>query len=1668
MPIVADLMTHHADRIGLSATLGEAAAVMVRSRISSVIIVEGVEVLGIVTERDILHAMRLHQDPSLPVADIMSSPVQTVSADKEFREAYRDAARKGIRHLVVVDADKSIVGVVTETDFRRHLGLDFFRQLTNVDSLMDRDFPRLEAGATLDEAVAAMENARATSVVVVDGATPVGIVTERDVVRLFVENDSAKTLHEVMTHPVATVTVDTSLADAAQTMLDHHFRHLAVLDQTGHLVGLLTEHSLMRPLELDLVDAALADRIELSIANAASEKHLSRNERYQRALLDNFPFLVWLKDTESRYLAVNKPFAEAAGLASSDAMSGMTDLDVWPQDLAEHYRADDLAVMATGQKKYVLEEIAARGGRLWHETYKAPVIDAEGRTLGTVGFARDITVRRRTEEAIIIRNAALAGLLRGERLESLLELIALSAETELPDFVCSILLVSDDGRHLRLGAAPSLPESSQAALDGIDIAEGVGTSGTAAFRRSRVVIEDVYKDPKGKFFHDFAAAAGITSGWSEPIFAPDGELLGTFAAYHTKVRAPNENQYELLRQASQLAALVISHYRSADRLQASLTTFRGIFDSVDEALLLLDQTGSFVDVNPRAEQLSGYSRSELVGSTYHDLMAEGLNDPGQIDAFIAGALLGEPQVFEFWVLSKTGRIFPVEVRFRPGKYFGRDVIIVSAQDICERKAAAQRLEVERDLAEALAGGRSREALYPLLLDISLRFPEFECGGLYLREQDGGYRLLEHRGLSDQFVDAVSHFPSSSSQAEFLAQGEVVCSCQEMGSCCNNFSLIHEDLLQREGVRCVTVLPVVVNSLVVACISLGSRNATQVSHGTYLALLSLGQHFSQTLLRLEAQEETLCLQQNLSGLFDALRDFLFVIDPQGLILHCNHAVTELLGYAPGALVGQPFSVVHPPAMREMVNKLVAEMVTGQRSSSPLPILRHDGKQVMVETRVAPGYWNGKPVLLGVSQDISERLLAEERQKLAASVFDNAHEGIMVTDPQGRIVEINSTFSELTGYTRQEAVGQTADLLKSGHHAPEFYLNMWQTIRAEGYWRGEVWNRKKNGEIFVELLTISTVRDRQGEISHFVGIFSDITLLKEHQQRLEHLAHFDPLTQLPNRMLLGDRMQLAMAQTGRNGKTLGVCYLDLDGFKPVNDLYGHATGDRLLVEVAQRLKACVRGGDTVSRLGGDEFVMLLSGLENVHECDLAVGRVIHMLTQPFLIGGHSIAISASIGVTLFPHDGSDADTLLRHADQAMYEAKQAGRNRHHLFDPENDRRARQRREEVGEVRRGLSKGEFELYYQPKVNMREGDVLGAEALIRWHHPERGLLLPGQFLHIIENSELSIELGDWVISESLRQLDEWVGQGLDISVSINIAGNHLQHPKFARHLGEFLAAHPRVPASRLELEVLETAALEDIALVADLFAECRQLGVSFALDDFGTGYSSLTYFRRLPADMLKIDQSFVRDMLDDPEDMAIVEGVIGLTKAFKRQVIAEGVETVEHGLVLLILGCDLAQGYGIARPMPASELPDWIRQFRPHDLWSSATAFNWSREDIPLLIAEAEHNRWIKALNAYLDAPIGLESAPETDHRKCRFGHWYHSEKSQRYTVSEGFLAIDPIHRHLHEVGLDLIALHLAGDDLAVSQRRPELDRASAALTECIQLVQAEMLISTQISKR
>jgi diguanylate cyclase (GGDEF)-like protein/PAS domain S-box-containing protein len=679
----------------------------------------------------------------------------------------------------------------------------------------------------------------------------------------------------------------------------------------------------------------------------------------------------------------------------------------------------------------------------------------------------------------------------------------------------------------------------------------------------------------------------------------------------------------------------------------------------------------------------------------------------------------------------------------------------------------------------------------------------------------------------------------------------------------------------------------------------------------------------------------------SAALESTVDGILVVDASGRISRWNQKFVDLWRVPAPLLLAQQDApvldfvtaqVLQPELFLARVRQLYAQ----PDANSEDTLLLTDGRvferytqpQRMGDTIVGR-FWSFR--------DITERKQSEAKLLLAASVFSHAREGIMITAADGSIIDVNDTFTRITGYDRAEVLGRKPHVLKSGRHGPDFYAALWRDLSVKGHWYGEIWNQRKNGQVYAEMCTISAVYDEQGCVQHFVALFTDISAIKEHERQLERMAHFDMLTALPNRVLLADRLQLAMAQAQRRAQKLAVVYLDLDGFKSVNDQNGHEAGDQVLIALARRMQEALRETDTLARLGGDEFVAVLIDLDDQAASQPLVSRLLAAAALPVQVGSLSLQVSASLGVTFYPQaQDIDADQLLRQADQAMYQAKVAGKNRSHIFDAAQDSHLRGRHESLQRIRLALEQGEFLLYYQPKVNMNTGQVIGAEALIRWLHPDKGLLAPAMFLPVLEDHPLAVCVGEWVIDSALTQIELWQAQGLDLPVSVNIGANQLQQADFVQRLKSILAAHPRVHPSRLELEVLETSALEDIESVSRVIEDCAAMGVLFALDDFGTGYSSLTYLKRLRVSLLKIDQSFVCGMLNDPDDLAILQGVIGLAAAFKRAVIAEGVETVAHGTALLQLGCELGQGYGIARPMPAAQMPAWAASWQPDPAWS------------------------------------------------------------------------------------------------------------------------------------
>ena len=658
--------------------------------------------------------------------------------------------------------------------------------------------------------------------------------------------------------------------------------------------------------------------------------------------------------------------------------------------------------------------------------------------------------------------------------------------------------------------------------------------------------------------------------------------------------------------------------------------------------------------------------------------------------------------------------------------------------------------------------------------------------------------------------------------------------------------------------------------------------------------------------------------------------IFLLDMQGRITQANQRMAEMFARPLETLVGSEYvSLLHPAEQEEGRQKILALL------KSDIPSVNLDRLYQLADGSAFWGHLTGKRFqglrgedfgLIGVIVDITERKQAETELRIAATTFE-AQEGMTITDARQVILKVNRAFTEITGYSADEAVGQTPNLLNSGRHDKAFYEAMWREIERSGSWQGEIWNRRKSGDVYPEWLTITAVKADDGTTSHYVGTFADITLRKAAEDEIKHLAFYDPLTRLPNRRLLLDRLHQALAASARSGHGGALLFIDLDNFKTLNDTLGHDKGDILLQQVAQRLATCVREGDTVARLGGDEFVVMLEDLsdnprETATQAEIVGEKILTTLNQTDRLTGHEHHSTPSIGVTLFSAHQNSVEELLKRADLAMYQAKAAGRNSLRFFDPEMQAVVSARANLEADLRQGIVQGQFLLYYQAQV-IGEGRLTGAEALLRWQHPARGLVSPAEFIPLAEESGLILPLGHWVLETACAQLVAWAAQPETqrLTVAVNVSARQFRHPDFVNQVMAILDNSGADP-TRLKLELTESLLLDDVEDIIAKMTALKARGVGFSLDDFGTGYSSLSYLKRLPLDQLKIDQSFVRDVFTDINDAAIAQAIIALSQTMGLSVIAEGVETEEQRDFLSRLGCQAYQGYLFGRAGPAADL--------------------------------------------------------------------------------------------------------------------------------------------------
>lgn len=662
------------------------------------------------------------------------------------------------------------------------------------------------------------------------------------------------------------------------------------------------------------------------------------------------------------------------------------------------------------------------------------------------------------------------------------------------------------------------------------------------------------------------------------------------------------------------------------------------------------------------------------------------------------------------------------------------------------------------------------------------------------------------------------------------------------------------------------------------------------------------------------------------------------EPDGRFVEANPAFCAMIGYSEAELRALSFHDITHPEDIARNDALRNEMRAGGRDSYHLTkrYVARDGRLVwgrLTVTAVREAECDGVEMRFTVTvvEDVTERKRLEDHMRLAATVFENSGDGLFVTDAHSHIVHVNPAFCEITGFEPEDVLGKTPKVLSSGRHGPEFYERMWDDLRALGKWQGEIWDRRKSGEMFAGWQNIAAVRNSMGEITNYVAVISDITSRKQVEERLSYQANHDPLTRLPNRTLFQERLSRAVARAHRNQSLVALLFIDLDRFKQVNDTLGHLAGDLLLQQVSERLTGATRQGDTVARLSGDEFTVILEDVQDPRDAAMVAHKVLHMLAEPFDLAGPVANISSSIGVALYPADAGDQQSLIKLADAAMYRAKHLGRNCCQFHSEAVNAEAFERLALENALRVAQEHGEFLLHYQPIFDFKSGRVVAVEALLRWRHPEVGMVVPAQFLALAEETGLIVPIGRWVLMTACAQAKAWRDAGFtDLAMHVNLSGRQLREPDLIEGIAEALEAS-NLPPGALVLEVPESNVVDKGHDPAVIFARISALGLGLAIDEFGSGYSSFAFLRRLPAKVLKMAQGFVRNVADSADDTEIATAIVAVARGLHMSVVAPGVETPEQLAFLSSFGCDRVQGFLLARPMPAEEVDAVLARTEP-----------------------------------------------------------------------------------------------------------------------------------------
>ncbi|SFP30878.1 EAL domain-containing protein [Pseudomonas borbori] len=1138
-------------------------------------------------------------------------------------------------------------------------------------------------------------------------------------------------------------------------------------------------------------------------------------------------------------------------------------------------------------------------------------------------------------------------------LAEILKTICLLAESQAPGTLCSVLLVDKQQKHLIHGATPSLPDSFNQAVHGLAIGPNVGSCGTAVYRRQLVIVEDIDNDPLWHEYRELALQHGLRACWSIPLISHHGDVLGTFAIYSQQPGSPDDDHLQLLATVGQLAAIAIERQHDRLRLQASEQRYRSLFTFNPNPVFSFDLNGNFESMNQAGCQLSGYSEAQLLGQ--HMSMLVHNEDLALIQDYIDSASSGDSQSHEVRCRNSDGQLLEVDITNLPIIIDEQIVgVFAIAKDIGERNSMTRALrealqhsehqaELLRGLSETAVNLNSIMGTQALLDYMSERLRLLlgaHQSAMSLNRGGNWAQSINAVSLSDKYAawqdaptpsddSAIRTLTGETNQALLLTQEELEKhpDWPDMGSADHRHppmrGLLAVPLRDHRGAH-------------FGLLQLSDKYAGEFDSDD----LAIAQQFAQ--MAVAVLENNRLMQAVITGerrlkaqleftsaITNSIAEGLLAVDRQGQLSFVNPTAAELLGQPAQVLLGQALASYLPLALNDREHNERTISYHGEVRLSLTP----QGERYIAYDSAPLVDDDGPQGWVVAFRDITAQKEADKQLRLLKRSLEASYNGALICDALAAdqpIIYVNPAFERITGYSAAEAIGRNCRFLQGNEHEQAGIAEIRQSLAEQRDSHVVLRNFRKDGTPFWNDLYIAPVPDEEGEITHFIGVQNDISEQKRFESELAYNASHDVLTGLPNRSLLEDRLSQGCQISRRYKRSLAVMFIDLDGFKPINDSMGHSAGDLILVEVARRMNQQVRPGDTVARLGGDEFIVILPDLAREEDVLLVTERIMESIARPYTIGGVDLHITASIGITLSDGSIEQPMQLIQQADLAMYKAKQQGRNNYQWYTEDLNLKVSERVTLRNELQKAIEAEALELYYQPQIDSRSGRVIGYEALLRWQHAEQGFISPAQFVPIAEDTGQIIPLSEWVLKTACRDARLLLDQGFnDAVMAVNISPVQFQRANFVEFVRSSLT-EAQLPAELLELEITETVLLANAERAIFTLHALKDLGVRIAIDDFGTGFSSLNYLKRLPIDKVKIDRSFIQDVISDRHDAAITQGIISMAHHLKLKVIAEGVETESQVAFLKKSHCDEFQGYYFAKPIPLATLQHYLLQQR------------------------------------------------------------------------------------------------------------------------------------------